>query len=56
LAAFFVPRMLVLARFFAEVFAALAGAELPGFFALRFLTVFFLGVATTNSFIVKQDC
>jgi hypothetical protein len=29
---------------------------LPAFFAPRFLTVFFLGVATTNSFMLKPDC
>jgi hypothetical protein len=29
---------------------------LAAFFAPRFLTVFFLGVATTNSFMLKPDC
>jgi hypothetical protein len=55
--AFFAPRLLTFARFFtADAFAVLVRADLPAFFAPRFLTVFFLGVATTNSFMLKPDC
>jgi hypothetical protein len=50
--AFFAPRLLVLARGFR---AALAPCRaLRTFFALRFLTVFFLAVATTISFIAQN--
>jgi hypothetical protein len=51
LVAFFAPRLLTFARFFtAEAFAALARADFPAVFAFCFLEVFFLGFATTNSF------
>jgi hypothetical protein len=52
--AFFAPRSLVLARFFsAAAFAVRARGDLRVFFALRFLTVLFLAVATTISFIAQ---
>jgi hypothetical protein len=48
---FFVPRLLFFARFFiANALTARARGDLRAFFAPRFLTVFFLGVATTISF------
>jgi hypothetical protein len=47
--AFFAPRFTVFARFFcADALAELRDVRV--FFALRFLTVFFLAFATTNSF------
>ncbi len=49
--AFLAARLVFLARFFsAEALATAARRGLRTFFALRFLTVFFLGAATTNSF------
>jgi hypothetical protein len=52
---FFAPRLLVLARFFdAAAFAMPARDDLRAFFALRFLTVLFLAVATTISFIAQN--
>jgi hypothetical protein len=53
--AFFTPRLLVWPRFFnAAAFAVRARDDLPAFFALRFLTVLFLAVATTISFIAQN--
>jgi hypothetical protein len=53
--AFFAPRLLVLARFFnAAAFAVRARDDLRVFFVLRFLTVLFLAVATTISFIAQN--
>jgi hypothetical protein len=53
--AFFAPRWLVWARFFnAATFAVRARDDLRAFFALRFLTVLFLAVATTISFIAQN--
>jgi hypothetical protein len=53
--AFFAARLLVLARFFdAAAFAMPARDDLRAFFALRFLTVLFLAVATTISFIAQN--
>ncbi|HEX9589810.1 MAG TPA: hypothetical protein VGA15_18955 [Bradyrhizobium sp.] len=52
--AFFAPRLLVLARFFsAAAFAVRPRGDLRVFFALRFLTVLLLAVATTISFIAQ---
>src|SRR5260370_4943276 len=52
--AFFARRLLLCARFFtADAFAALARAGLRVFFAFRFPEDFFLGVATTNSFMAQ---
>jgi hypothetical protein len=48
--AFFAARVLFFVRFFsADALAARARGDLRTFFALRFLTVFFLAFATTNS-------
>jgi hypothetical protein len=52
--AFCVPRLLVFARFFsADALVVGPRSDLRAFFALRFLTVFFLAVATTISFVVE---
>jgi hypothetical protein len=53
--AFFALRWLLLARFFnPAAFAVRARDDLRDFFALRFLTVLFLAVATTISFIAQN--
>jgi hypothetical protein len=53
--AFVAPRLLVLARFFdTAAFAVPARDDLRAFFALRFLTVLFLAVTTTISFIAQN--
>jgi len=54
--AFFATRLLVFVRFFCADDLVEARRGLRAFFGLRFLTVFFLGVATTVSFLfLKQD-
>jgi hypothetical protein len=49
--AFVALRLLVFARFFARAWAAPARVDLAAFLAFRFFAVFFLALATTNSFV-----